>query len=257
MSKFTRLILPCIGLALLLAAWEIAGRLLGEQILAPPSRVAVDFVGLLGRGEMPAQLLGSLRLAAIAYVAACVVGMPLGVAMGRSRAIDALAHPWVAMLVVTSTAALVPLLILFLGTGASLEIAIIFLAVVFYIVLATYNGARGLSPNQLAVGRSFGASRWKIFFSIMLPSLYPYLLTAARIGLVHAVRAMVTVELFVIAGYGGLIHQAGLSTDTGLLLSLLLMLMIVSLLLDAALRAAGRAIAPWYEQQRISALEAR
>jgi ABC-type nitrate/sulfonate/bicarbonate transport system permease component len=251
-----RTLLPCIGLAILLIAWEIAGRILGAAILAPPSRVVVDFAELIRRGEMPLRLVESLRLAGIAYVAACVVGMPLGVMMGRSRTIDAFAHPWVAMLVVTSTAALVPLLILFLGTGASLQIAIIFLAVVFYIVLATYNGARGLNPNQVAVGRSFGASRWKIFFSIMLPSLYPYLLAAARIGLVHAVRAMVTVELFVIGGYGGLIHQAGLSPDTGLLLGLLLTLMIVSLVLDAVLRGLGRLIAPWYEQQRISTLEA-
>jgi ABC-type nitrate/sulfonate/bicarbonate transport system permease component len=256
-QRMNRLLLPCVGIALLLLAWELAGRALGAAILAPPTIVAVDYIALLRGGEMLTQLVLSLRETAIAYIAACAVGMPLGVAMGRSRATDAIAHPWVAMCVVTSTAAMVPLLILFLGTGSLLRIAVIFVAAVFYIVLATYNGAKGISPNQIAVGVSFGAGRLRIFRSIMLPALFPYLLTAARIGLVHAIRAMVTVELFVIAGYGGLIHQSGLAVDTGPLLGLLFTLMLASTLLDLALRTVARLLAPWYYKQRSSTSEAR
>src|ERR1700726_38649 len=115
------------------------------------------------------------------------------------------------MFVVTSTAAQIPLLILFLGTGLWLRITVVFLSTVFYVVLTTYNGARGIAPNQLAVGRSFGAGRLQIFWKIMIPAIYPYLLTAARIGLVHAIRAMVTAELFVIVGYGGAGHQSGVA----------------------------------------------
>ena len=132
-----------------------------------------------------------------------------------------------------------------------LRITVAFLSTVFYVVLTTYNGARGIAPNQLAVGRSFGAGRLQIFWKIMIPAIYPYLLTAARIGLVHAIRAMVTAELFVIVGYGGLIHQSGLSIETGPLLGLILTLMIVSLLGDLILRGVGRWVAPWYEQQRL------
>jgi len=257
MTKAARLSLPCIGFALLLVVWQVAGDSLGSAILAPPTQVAGDYVSLIGQGNMLTQLVLSLRQAAIGYVAACLVGMPVGIAMGRSRLADAICHPWVSMLVVTSTAAMIPLLMLFLVTGATLRVVVIFFAVVFYVILATYNGAKSINPNQLAVGTSFGASRWRIFYSIALPSLYPYLLTAARIGLVHAVRSMVTVELYIIVGYGGLIHQTGLSTDTGFLLGLLFTLMVTSLVLDAMLRAIGRYVAPWYEQQRISTLRIR
>jgi ABC-type nitrate/sulfonate/bicarbonate transport system permease component len=118
-------------------------------------------------------------------------------------------------------------------------------------VLNTYNGARGVSPQQIAAARSFAASQVQIFWKILIPTLYPYLLTGARIGLIHAIRAMVTAELFVIVGYGGLIHQTGLSMQTGPLLGLLLTLMIVSLVFDGLLRAVGRWLAPWYAQQRM------
>jgi ABC-type nitrate/sulfonate/bicarbonate transport system permease component len=245
-----RIMLPCIGIALFLVIWELAGRSLGAAILAPPSIVAADYLELLRQGDMLRELALSLRQMAIGYVAACVIGMPLGVVMGRSRVADAIFHPWVAMFVVTSTAALIPLLILFLGTGIWLRVTVVFLSTVFYVVLTTYNGARGIAPNQLAVGRAFGAGRLQIFRKIMIPATYPYLLTAARIGLIHAIRAMVTAELFVIVGYGGLIHQSGLSIETGPLLGLILTLMVVSLLGDLLLRGIGRWVAPWYEQQQ-------
>jgi ABC-type nitrate/sulfonate/bicarbonate transport system permease component len=105
---------------------------------------------------------------------------------------------------------------------------------------------------QLAVARSFGANALQIFWKVTLPAIYPYLLTGARIGLVHAIRAMVLAEMFVIIGYGGLIHRSGLLVETGPVLGLLITLMIVSLLLNWALGAAGRLLAPWYEQQRVT-----
>jgi ABC-type nitrate/sulfonate/bicarbonate transport system permease component len=157
------------------------------------------------------------------------------------------------MFVVASIATLIPLFILLLGTGLMLRVTIVFLASVWYITLITYDGARGISPQQVAVARSFSASRWQIFWKLTMPALYPYLLTGARIGLVHAIRAMVLAEMFVIIGYGGLMHRAGLAVDTTPLLDLVITLMAVSLALNALLGAAGRRLAPWYEQQRVSA----
>jgi len=159
-------------------------------------------------------------------------------------------RPWVGIFVVTSTAALIPILILILGTGLALRSTVVFLAAVWYIVLTTYNGAKGISPEQIAVGRSFSAGRAQIFWKIILPTLYPYLITGARIGLIHAIRAMVMAEMFVIVGYGGLIHQTGMLVDTSSLLGLLATLMIVSLLANFLLSQWGKTLAPWYEQQR-------
>src|SRR5436309_2016793 len=116
MSALQKILLPCLGAALFLAVWEIAGRNLGEVILAPPSIVIAEYVDLLRQGDMLRELAVSLRQMAIGYVAACLIGMPLGILMGRSRGADAIFHPWVSMFVVTSTAALIPLLILILGT---------------------------------------------------------------------------------------------------------------------------------------------
>ena len=135
------------------------------------------------------------------------------------------------------------------GTGFWFRVAIVFAASVWYVMLTVYHGARGVEPRLIDVGRSFGAGPWQAFWSILLPALYPYIVTALRIGLVHAIRAMVVAEMFIIVGYGGLIYQAGYSISTAPLLALLVVLMMVSIAANEALRVIGRIVAPWYEDR--------
>jgi ABC-type nitrate/sulfonate/bicarbonate transport system permease component len=242
-----------VGIAVALAVWEAIGRAIGPDLFAPPSVVVPEYIALLREGQMLRELAISLRQMIVGYGFACLIGIPLGVAMGRSRLIDALLHPWLSMFVVTSVASLVPLFILVFGTGFWFRAAIVFAASIWYVMLTVYHGARGIEPRFIDVGRSFGASRWRAFRQILLPALYPYVITAMRIGLVHAIRAMVVAEMFIIVGYGGLIYRSGLSTSTAPLLALLVTLMFVGVAANALLRGGARRIAPWYEQRVASA----
>jgi ABC-type nitrate/sulfonate/bicarbonate transport system permease component len=237
------------GVAIALLVWEITGRLSGAELFAPISVVLPDYVQMLRDGEMLSELAGSLRQMLVGYGLACLIGLPFGIAMGRSRVLDALLHPWLSMFVVTSVAALVPLFVLVLGTGFWFRAVIVFVATVWYVVLTTYHGARGIEPRLLDVGRAFGAGRLRRFWKIMVPALYPYLITALRIGLVHAIRAMVVAEMFIILGYGGLIYRAGYAMTTAPLLSLLVTLMLLGIAANAVLRGATRILAPWYEDR--------
>lgn len=247
MGRSRKLLLQLSGIAATLLLWEIAGRLLGDLLLAPPTTVAVTFVELLLDGEMLTALIGSLRQMLVGFGLACLVGMPLGAAMGRSRLVDALAHPWISMIVVTSAAALAPVFILLFGTGFEFRVAIVFVVAVGYVVLTAYHGARGIDPKMLDVARSFGTGRVALYRKVVLPALFPYLITGARLGLVHAIRAMVVAEMFVIVGFGGLIFQTGQDLSTAPILSYLVMLMIVSIGANVLLAWTGRRVAPWYE----------
>jgi ABC-type nitrate/sulfonate/bicarbonate transport system permease component len=249
MSRARRLGLQLAGIAITLAVWEVAGRMMGEALLAAPSVVVREYGALLRDGAMLHELAGSLRQMLVGFGLACALGMPLGVLMGRSRVADVLLHPWVSMLVVLSVAALVPLFLLLFGSGFEFRAAIVFMASVWYIVLTTYHGARGVEPRYLDVARAFGASRAHVFWKVLLPALYPYLITGARIGLVHAIRAMVVAEMYVIVGYGGLIHKTGLDVSTAKLLGLLLTLMLVSIVSTWLLRRMGDWLAPWYRER--------
>jgi ABC-type nitrate/sulfonate/bicarbonate transport system permease component len=243
-----------LGIIVALAAWELTGRAMGEALLAPASAVAREFYDMVLDGRMLAELIASLRQMLVGLALACLVGMPLGVLMGRSWLADTVLHPWLSMFIVTSVAALVPLLILLLGTDFWFRVAVVFIASVWYITLTSYQGARGVEPRWIDVGRSFGAGALRRFWKILLPALYPFLLAGARIGLVHAIRAMVVAEMFVIVGFGGLVHTAGLAISTAPLLALLMMLMMVGVAANALLKLAARHVAPWYEERASEAL---
>ena len=246
MRKTQEIMLGTIGVAIVVAAWEICGRALGNMLLAPPSVVVPLLFELIMEGRILPALMSSMGQMLIGFLLACAIGMPLGTLMGRVRVIDALVHPWVGMLVVTSIAALVPIVMLLLGTGFAMRIAIVFAGSVGYIILTAYHGARAIDVRYVNVARSFSIEGIALYKKVLLPALYPYLITGARLGLVHAIRAMIMAEMFVISGYGGLIFQTGLDLSVAPLLAYLLLLMIVSTSATTILQKIGDATAPWY-----------
>ena len=238
-----------LGIVAALAVWELIGRAFGADLFAPPTVVLPEFVELLREGQMLRELARARRPRSVGSAGASRIGGPRGGGGGRARRCDALLHPWLSMFVVTSVASLVPLYILIFGTGFWFRAAIVFTAAIWYVMLTVYHGARGIEPRFIDVGRSFGASRWQAFRTVLLPALYPYVIKAMRIGLVHAIRAMVVAEMFIIVGYGGLIYRAGLSLSTAPLLALLVTLMLVGVGANALLRGGARRISPWYEER--------
>lgn len=238
------------GAALALCLWEILGRIAGESFFAPLSSVVPELFRALGDGSTLAIFAISLQQMVVGFGLAFVIGVPLGIAMGRSVMVDRIVHPWASMFVVLSAAALVPLFIVVLGTGFTFRAGIVFMASIWYIVLTVYHGTRGISPRLLDVARSFGAPKAMVFRRILLPALFPYIVTAARLGIVHALRAMVVAELYVVFGFGQLIQQAGFEVSTAPLLALLVILMLASLFLNGALALIGNALAPWYAKSK-------
>lgn len=239
------LLLRLSGLALFLLVWEIAGRTMGDALLAPPSAVVAELVALAGDAPARATIWQSLAPALVGFGISCVVGMPLGAVMGRSKLWDSLLHPWMSLFVVTSVASIVPILILLLGTSWWFVVAVVVLSSVWYVVLTTYQGAVRLDRRLLDVGRSFGASRVQAFRTIMLPALFPYLLAGARIGLVHAIRSVVLAQLFILTGIGGLLQEAGMDVSTARLLALLVVIMGIGLLASHGLGRVAIWLAPW------------
>ena len=239
------LLLRLSGIAIFLVLWEIAGRSMGAALLAPPSDVIAELGNLATEAQSRATIWQSLAPAVVGFGISCAIGMPLGAIMGRSKVADALLHPWMSLFVVTSVAAIVPILILMVGTGWWFVVTVVVLSSVWYVVLTTYQGAVRINRRLLDVGRAFGASRVQIFRAVMLPALFPYLLAGARIGLVHAIRSVVLAQLFILTGLGGLLQEAGMDISTARLLALLVVIMGLGLIASHGLGQVAHWLAPW------------
>jgi ABC-type nitrate/sulfonate/bicarbonate transport system permease component len=244
------LLLKCLGVTAMLLIWEAGGRALGDELFAPPSRVVPELLGMLAAGQVVTTLASSLQQMVLGYALACVIGIPLGTAMGRIRLVDTLLHPWLSILIVTSIASLVPLLIIALGTGFWFRVAVVFLAAVWYVTLTLYQGARGIERRWLDVGRSFGAGTLAMFWKIIVPALLPYVLVALRVGLTHAIRAMVVAEMFILVGFGRLLTDQSYAMSTAPVLALLLMISAIGMAANGLLALLARVAAPWQVSAR-------
>ena len=128
--------------------------------------------------------------------------------------------------------------------------ALVFLMSFFEILVTVAAGVRNVEPGFLAVGRSFGADRWRLITRVMLPASLPFVFAGLRIGLVRAINAMITAELFLAAvNLGALMKHSAQRFDTAGLLAVIVLLCLVGLAAQAGLKSLEARLLPWHVRQ--------
>ena len=190
-------------IALLLAALEIATRsgALNAVLVPPPSVIAQRTYALIANGTVLQPLMQTLYLLFVAYFIACAIAVVLGLLMGRFQAIHNLFEPIVESLRPLPKAALLPPLMMLLGLGDAMKLAVVGLAVLFPVLINTVQGVRGVDPVLINTARTFGHGRGRILRNVILPASLPLILTGMRIGLGLGLILVTTAEMM--AGTGG------------------------------------------------------
>ncbi len=185
--------------------WEIVGQSGALLIIPPFSGVLASLVDLVQLGKFQVATVITLRAFAIGMVLAVAVGVPLGLLMGRVRAIDNLLGMWVDLFVSAPLSALVPVLMILFGLGETTIVVTVFLFAVWIIVLDTRAGVRHIAPSLIEMGRSFGAGRLALYTRIVAWAALPEILAGVRIGFIRGVKGVVIGQLLVsVIGYGEL-----------------------------------------------------
>jgi sulfonate transport system permease protein len=183
--------------AALLAVWQIAveRRWIAEQLLPPPSLVASSFLELWHSGDLPSHLLVSLRRVAWSLAFGAGIGLPLGLALGASRAFRAYVRPTFEVVAQFPVIGWIPLLMIFLGLTESLRIAAIALGVGVPFVVQTARGLEDVPVSLLEVAKAYGFGRAQRLSRVIVPSILPGLFTGLRQGLMQAWLSLVFIEL--------------------------------------------------------------
>ena len=185
--------------------WEIVGRLGIMFILPPFSDVLAAAVELVQTPSWQSATLTTLRAFAMGMALAIVVGIPLGILMGRVRIADDLLGMWVNIFSSAPLSAIVPVLMILFGFGEKTIVAAVFLFAIWIIVLDTRAGVRHISPSLIEMARSYGASKPALYAKIILWAALPEILAGIRLGLIRGVKGVVIGQLLVaIVGYGAL-----------------------------------------------------
>ncbi|HTU02647.1 MAG TPA: ABC transporter permease [Candidatus Sulfotelmatobacter sp.] len=237
------------GLSLVagLVAWELVAGPFSRVVLAPPSAVLRHLSVHLRSFELPALLIQSLGHMLLGYGCAIVVAVPLGFLIGRSERAFVMCDPIINALYAIPSIAFVPFLVIWCGLFFWARAALVFLMCVFDILVTVAAGARNVPAGLLDVGRAFGASGAFLFRTVLLPASLPFLFTAFRLGLVRALVAMVTAELFFAAvNLGAYMQAAANRFDSAGLLAVLSILALWGLGAQEGLKALEVWLLPWH-----------
>ena len=211
-------ILGTTAVVIFLTIWELVGstfQLINPMFMSAPSFVWKAAVGLFVSGEIYNDLYVSSVEFAWGYALSVLFAVPFGIACGWYKRVSYVFDPFINAMNATPRVALLPLVIIWLGIGILSKVGIIFLGAVFPILINTRDGVKTTPYNLLLAARSFGASEWQIFNSVVLPSTLPFILTGLRLGVGRALIGVMVGELYAAtAGIGFMITVAGATFQT-------------------------------------------
>lgn len=235
-----------LSLVVAVALWEWFGRDINPVFGSYPSAIAVAFWDLTVSGQLGAALVQSLQPFVVGYGLAIVLGVPVGLVIGRFRVLEAAFGIYITAGYAMPLLALVPLLMLWLGLGFAVKVAVIFLMSVFPICINTWLGVRAVPKSLIEVGKSFVASDLTILRRIVLPATLPYIMAGIRLAVGRAVVGMIVAEFFTaISGLGAIIINSANNFDTAKMFVPVVILMVLATVLSWLIGLIEHRIAPW------------
>lgn len=240
--------------AALIVVWQLLGMVAGNVRTPVPTRIVAAAFQLIESGDLPLAIVQSLARVFAGFAIAAAIAIPLGVAMGSSRPIERNVDPLVESFRPIAAIAVLPLAILWLGTGTPAAVLIVAYAAFFPIVVNTIAGAKRINPTLVRAAATMGLRRVAIIRTVVVPNALPAIGVGLRIAMGVAWTAIVAAELAVGAkagggGSGGIGQMMFVFYAYSIELNRIVVCMIavglVALALDRGLRAALRALMPW------------
>ncbi len=239
-------ILRFVAVAAGIAAWELYGRWIHSSIFTYPSAISRALVDLTRTGELFYYMKSSAVVLSLGFVLAIVIGVPLGILIGRRTLIEHAVDPYINALYATPTVALIPVIVLWLGFQTLAKVVLVFLFCVFPILINTYQGVKNTDPKLVEVARSFCAREWALWRDLIFPSSMPFILAGVRLAIGRGLVGMVVAEFYTtITGLGYMIVQYANTFRMDRLFVPIVVLMAMGMGLTSLLRYMEHRVAPW------------
>jgi NitT/TauT family transport system permease protein len=248
-ASFRSTAITIVNLILFFLLWEIVAR---TEVINPLffPKASAMFSALyhgFANGTILPQLEHSLTNFLIGLAISTAIGIPVGLLMGASRLADLILSPYVWAMTSLPRVALIPLLILIMGFGDSMQLTIIVLSAVFPIMVNCMAGVKTVDPSLLRAGQVFGTSRVQTYSKVILPFTLPFVISGVNQGIARGLVGMLIGELLGGGGngLGYLLDQAGQQFDAPTLYAVLLILAVMSVGLIQSMRWLEQRAAPW------------
>jgi ABC-type nitrate/sulfonate/bicarbonate transport system permease component len=254
LARFKNVAITVVNLSIFFVIWELVAR--AEVINSLFFPRATDMFSALfngfADGTIWPQLSHSLTNFLIGLAVSAAIGIPVGLLMGASKVADLILSPYVWAMTSLPRVALIPLLILIMGFGNSMQLTIIILSAVFPIMVNCMAGVKTVEPSLVRAGEVFGASRPQIYLKVILPYTLPFVIAGVNQGIARGLVGMLIGELLGGGGngLGFLLDKAGEQFDAPMMYATLILLAVMSVGLVQAMRWLEQRAAPWRDISR-------
>jgi ABC-type nitrate/sulfonate/bicarbonate transport system permease component len=205
------------------------------------------------RGQVISALGVTLESIFVGFALAVVIGIPVGVIMGRFLVADLFLDPWVNAWYSIPAIAFVPLVMNFTGLNYAGSIVIAFLIAVFSIILNVYSGIKNCNKTLVDTALSYRASEFQVMSKVLLPASLPNIMVGLRLGISRAIEGVIIAEMFFAAvGLGGMIDYSADHLQSATSDALIIYLAVLSLILTALLRIVDRKLVVWKESEAMN-----
>jgi NitT/TauT family transport system permease protein len=239
---------PLLALLGLLGVWQIAALVLNTDSFPSALEAIRAIPAILGDRDALLNILASLRRMAIGLSLAVLVSIPLGLMMGRSRNVASFFNPLLMVIYPVPKAALMPVIMLWLGVGDVSKTLVIFLGVSLPVIYHSFQGAKAVEEKMLWSGAAMGLSATQRMLRIVLPAALPEILTGCRTGLVLALITMVTSEMIARqSGAGNILFNALDMAQYDMVFAMIIIIGALGIGLDAAFERLRASLVRWAE----------
>ncbi len=231
---------------LLIAGMYALNAVAGKLTMPRPDAVLQQSIKMWSDGSMLKGLVESLTVLGLGFLLSAVTGIGIGILLGGSRVMNLIFDPFVNAMNATPGAAFIPLIIVWFGLYTEAKVVVVWNAAVFPILISTASGIANADRDLVEMGRSFGASRLRLFWDIMVPDALPAILSGLRIGAAVCTVGTVIAELTMAqSGLGGLLAQAGNRFQMDKYFAVVIVLMILATVIISILRLAEKRVGRW------------
>lgn len=244
------LLVRVISFAVVLSAWQIYGSHTLEIIFTPFTTVIAHLFTLLVYGPLGPAIVYSVSMFLGGLVIGSIVGIVLGVAMGRFANFEAAVGMYIYAIYSTPLVALIPLISLWFGFGIKAQLIIISMFVMFPVTIAVYNGVRSVDAALIEVARSFRAGEAAMWRHVIIPSVVPYIVTGLSQGVAMGLVGMFISEIYTaLSGMGQILAFSANAYKTADMLAVLLTVMTLGVFFRTVIEELRKRLAPWFNKE--------
>ncbi len=250
MRRALEILLPMSSVVLFVLAWQfyVDWNDIAPIYLPAPSAIVLALWEMIADGSLFVHLGATVLRIFVGFFLAAFFGILLGLLMGMSRLVARIADPWVAALYPLPKISLIPLLIIWMGTGESYKILISAISAFFPIVMSTHAGVRQIEPGLLKAARDLGASARQVQMKVVIPGAIPSIFSGLQLGMGVTIILIVAAERIggsSRTGMGYLLVHAGQVLETEKVFAALVVLAIMGAVIIKTQQWLDRVLAPW------------